>query len=106
MPFAEKDEFERVPFFKDLVKRRVPQTFGLYLLSCWGAVEFVDWNVEISQFQLLQGFVLRDSSPDVIDSYRPEGTFRIAQINRHEGLIDFQDFPKHLCSMFSHLVIK
>ena len=30
----------------ELLKRRVPQIVGLYLVGCWGFVEFTDWAVE------------------------------------------------------------
>ena len=30
----------------ELFKRRVPQIVGLYLVGCWGVVEFTDWAVE------------------------------------------------------------
>jgi len=30
----------------ELFKRRVPQIVGLYLVGCWGFVEFTDWAVE------------------------------------------------------------
>lgn len=31
---------------KELLERRVPQIFGLYLIGSWGLVQFVDWAVE------------------------------------------------------------
>jgi tetratricopeptide (TPR) repeat protein len=37
---------ERVPFFKDLLKRRVPQILGGYLGGSWIIVEFLDWLVK------------------------------------------------------------
>ncbi len=30
---------------RELIKRRVPQIFGLYLIGSWGLVQFVDWAV-------------------------------------------------------------
>ena len=30
----------------ELVRRRVPQIVGLYLVGSWGFVEFVDWAAE------------------------------------------------------------
>ena len=30
----------------ELFRRRVPQIVGLYMVGCWGFVEFVDWAVE------------------------------------------------------------
>jgi len=31
------------PFFKDLIRRRVPQILGVYLVACWLIVQFVKW---------------------------------------------------------------
>ncbi len=30
----------------ELLRRRVPQFVGLYLIGCWGFIEFLDWAVE------------------------------------------------------------
>lgn len=31
---------------RELLRRRVPQFVGLYLVGSWGFIEFVDWAVE------------------------------------------------------------
>ncbi len=36
---------ERIPIFKNLLQRNSPQILGVYLMSSWGILEFVDWLV-------------------------------------------------------------
>lgn len=40
------DRDERPSLVRNLMDRRVPQIFGLYVAGGWGFLQFVDWVVE------------------------------------------------------------